>query len=257
MSVHTRSASRRWCSTPAFCRCRNLKLASPWRGREGSSRSRRNAAMAKPSASRSKMSPRLSTGSTRRSRLRAWPPQSRHCLWRRQFRHRRFGRARLRSSAGRSARSGRSGDPRHRRRQRVIGLLPSRGRWLEPHLVLSVRRTAHARRKRTSGFERVRHPPWQDRPLADRDRQQRPHGGFERARTDVRGRRLSRPLHHRLRVRLPDRPPGQDRRRPAIVPIISGRAWISGVSQYMLDPADPWPSGYRLSDTWPRVREAI
>jgi proline racemase len=38
--------------------------------------------------------------------------------------------------------------------------------------------------------------------------------------------------------------------RPAIVPIISGRAWITGVNQYMLDPADPWPSGYRLADTW-------
>jgi trans-L-3-hydroxyproline dehydratase len=45
--------------------------------------------------------------------------------------------------------------------------------------------------------------------------------------------------------------------RPAIVPIISGRAWIAGVSQYMLDPADPWPSGYRLADTWPRIMEAI
>jgi trans-L-3-hydroxyproline dehydratase len=45
--------------------------------------------------------------------------------------------------------------------------------------------------------------------------------------------------------------------RPGIVPVISGRAWITGVSQYILDPADPWPSGYRLSDTWPRVREAI
>ncbi len=45
--------------------------------------------------------------------------------------------------------------------------------------------------------------------------------------------------------------------RPAIIPIISGRAWITGVSQYMLDPADPWPSGYRLADTWPRVRGSI
>jgi proline racemase len=43
----------------------------------------------------------------------------------------------------------------------------------------------------------------------------------------------------------------------AIAPIISGRAWITGISQYMLDPADPWPLGYRLSDTWPRIREAI
>jgi proline racemase len=46
--------------------------------------------------------------------------------------------------------------------------------------------------------------------------------------------------------------PAQIVGRPAIVPIISGRAWITGVNQYMLDPADPWPSGYRLADTWPR-----
>lgn len=38
--------------------------------------------------------------------------------------------------------------------------------------------------------------------------------------------------------------------RPAIVPEISGRAWISGIHQHMLDPDDPWPGGYRLSDTW-------
>ena len=38
--------------------------------------------------------------------------------------------------------------------------------------------------------------------------------------------------------------------RPAIVPEISGRAWITGTHQHMLDPDDPWPGGYRLSDTW-------
>ena len=27
----------------------------------------------------------------------------------------------------------------------------------------------------------------------------------------------------------------------AILPEISGRAWITGTHQYMLDPADPWP----------------
>ncbi|HEY1780721.1 MAG TPA: proline racemase family protein [Roseiarcus sp.] len=43
--------------------------------------------------------------------------------------------------------------------------------------------------------------------------------------------------------------------RPAIIPIISGRGWITGINQYMLDPDDPWPSGYRLSDTWPHLRE--
>ena len=39
--------------------------------------------------------------------------------------------------------------------------------------------------------------------------------------------------------------------RPAIVPEITGRAWITGTHQHMLDPDDPWPEGYRLSDTWP------
>lgn len=38
--------------------------------------------------------------------------------------------------------------------------------------------------------------------------------------------------------------------RPAIIPEISGRGWITGIHQHMLDPADPWPEGYRLSDTW-------
>jgi proline racemase len=39
--------------------------------------------------------------------------------------------------------------------------------------------------------------------------------------------------------------------RPAIRPAIAGRGWITGTHQLMLDPADPWPGGYRLSDTWP------
>ena len=37
----------------------------------------------------------------------------------------------------------------------------------------------------------------------------------------------------------------------AIIPSIRGRAWITGTHQVMLDPDDPWPGGYRLSDTWP------
>ena len=39
--------------------------------------------------------------------------------------------------------------------------------------------------------------------------------------------------------------------RAAIYPCISGRAWITGTHQLLLDPSDPWPQGYRLSDTWP------
>ncbi len=38
---------------------------------------------------------------------------------------------------------------------------------------------------------------------------------------------------------------------PAIRQEIAGRAWITGTHQHMLDPDDPWPGGYRLSDTWP------
>lgn len=39
--------------------------------------------------------------------------------------------------------------------------------------------------------------------------------------------------------------------RSGIVPSLCGRAWITGTHQVMLDPDDPWPDGYRLSDTWP------
>ena len=39
--------------------------------------------------------------------------------------------------------------------------------------------------------------------------------------------------------------------KAAVVPSVSGRAWITGTRQLMLDPDDPWPEGYRLSDTWP------
>lgn len=38
--------------------------------------------------------------------------------------------------------------------------------------------------------------------------------------------------------------------RTAIVPEISGRGWVTGTHQHMLDPDDPWPGGYRLKDTW-------
>jgi proline racemase len=40
-------------------------------------------------------------------------------------------------------------------------------------------------------------------------------------------------------------------RRPAIVPAIRGSAWITGISQVFVDPDDPFPEGYLLSDTWP------
>jgi proline racemase len=42
--------------------------------------------------------------------------------------------------------------------------------------------------------------------------------------------------------------------RRGIRPVISGRAWVTGTSQVMVDPSDPFPEGYRLSDTWPMAR---
>ncbi len=40
---------------------------------------------------------------------------------------------------------------------------------------------------------------------------------------------------------------------PAIIPTISGQAYIYGTSQFYVDPHDPWPLGYRVADTWPSV----
>jgi len=39
--------------------------------------------------------------------------------------------------------------------------------------------------------------------------------------------------------------------RSAIVPAIRGSAWITGVTRVLVDPTDPFPEGYLLSDTWP------
>jgi proline racemase len=32
----------------------------------------------------------------------------------------------------------------------------------------------------------------------------------------------------------------------AVVPRITGRAWITGMAQYLLDPSDPFPEGFVL-----------
>jgi proline racemase len=36
--------------------------------------------------------------------------------------------------------------------------------------------------------------------------------------------------------------------RPAVIPTIAGRAWLSGLIQYGYDPSDPFPEGFRLDD---------
>lgn len=34
--------------------------------------------------------------------------------------------------------------------------------------------------------------------------------------------------------------------RPAVIPTITGRAWVTGTAQYFLDPSDPFPKGFLL-----------
>jgi proline racemase len=41
---------------------------------------------------------------------------------------------------------------------------------------------------------------------------------------------------------------------PGIRPSLTGRAWLTGKTVHRLDPSDPWPQGYRLSDTWPELK---
>jgi proline racemase len=38
--------------------------------------------------------------------------------------------------------------------------------------------------------------------------------------------------------------------RPAVLPKITGRGFVHGMHQIGVDPADPWPQGYSVADTW-------
>jgi proline racemase len=37
---------------------------------------------------------------------------------------------------------------------------------------------------------------------------------------------------------------------PAVVPTLSGQAWITGFAQYVVDPEDPFPNGFTVGDIW-------
>jgi len=38
--------------------------------------------------------------------------------------------------------------------------------------------------------------------------------------------------------------------RAAIVPTITGTGWITAISQYVVDPTDPFPTGFTVGDIW-------
>lgn len=41
----------------------------------------------------------------------------------------------------------------------------------------------------------------------------------------------------------------------AVVPRLSGTAWITGFAQYVLDPEDPFPEGFTVGDIWGAAKE--
>jgi len=36
----------------------------------------------------------------------------------------------------------------------------------------------------------------------------------------------------------------------AVVPALTGQGWITGMAQYVLDPTDPFPEGFKVTDLW-------
>jgi proline racemase len=31
-----------------------------------------------------------------------------------------------------------------------------------------------------------------------------------------------------------------------VIPTVTGRAWVTGIGSYLLDPSDPFPTGFQL-----------
>ena len=60
------------------------------------------------------------------------------------------------------------------------------------------------------------------------------------------GRGLRQRVDHRHALHRAARRGGRGRRPPAVVPEITGRAWITGMGQYLLDERDPFPAGFAL-----------
>jgi len=251
MSGSNSSASRRCCSTPHSAE-QDLKPASPWRRRPGSSRSLR---ICNGKAERSRRKCPLVVAARRALEVVGLGPLGVDIALRLQFRHRRFGRASaFRSSAARSARSGRSGDPRHRRRHEQLGFShPGGGGWDPSRLQFARPLT---RKETNFSSNACFHPPGKIDQLADRDLSIARMAVLSALQEDGRGRRLSRRSIIVLRFRLPDRPPSKSGGRPAIVPDQFGRricgrqSGISGAGRFR---------GLRLrrSDTWAARWEAI
>ena len=132
----------------------------------------------------------------------------------------------------------------------ALGFSPSGEPGLGPHLVLPFRGGSQPSGRRPACRCGRGDPARQGRPLAHRHGAVGADGGPACEGRDGHRRPADRGVADRLDLRGAHPWRDRGRRAPGDPPRISGRAWITGIHQHMLDPADPWPEGYRLSDTW-------
>ena len=113
-----------------------------------------------------------------------------------------------------------------------------------------LRHVLRPRRRRRAAAQRQRDPPRPPRPLALRHRDGGAARGDARPRRDRVGQavEMRSVIDSRFDARIVATTTVGG--RPAVVPQISGRAWIYALSQLGLDPTDPYPLGFTLADTW-------
>ena len=174
----------------------------------------------------------------------------RHRLWRRQFRHRRRRSARLPHRAGRSEGPGRDGGEDHQGGQRAGFVHPTNLDWDHISFCQFAAPLTRAGGVLTGANAVVIQPGKIDRSptgtgCSARMAVLRAHGGMQVGEHYIARSIIGSEFHCRIEAEtmLGD--------RAAIIPSVSGRAWITGMRQEMLDPDDPWPAGYKVSDTWP------
>ena len=174
---------------------------------------------------------------------RGWARGLRHGLRRQLLRHGRAGQARLRlrprpAAGHRRGRAGHHGGHQHRK----LPVHPTeRGHHRLPP------RAVRRRRLHRPAFP-ARHGdlPGLVRPLAVRHRHQRADGAAARPRRAGAGHRVRQRVLHRHAVHRPAGRGDSVGELPAVMPTITGRAWVTGTAQYLLDPTDPFPAGFRF-----------
>ena len=90
------------------------------------------------------------------------------------------------------------------------------------------------------------HPGWLDRSPCGTGTSARMAALHARGRAGDRTGVRQRVDHRQPLHRPPARGESTVGERAGVVPEVSGRAWITGMGQYLLDPTDPFPAGFAL-----------